>query len=207
MQEKFEKLGMVTTASVLKCTGKNWDQWVALLEKAGAARWERKEIVAFLKKKYKLSPWWQQGVTHGYELAVGRRIEGHSPSAGFALTATKTMPIPVRAVWELLLSDRGLACWLQPMGDFDFAKGVQYEAVGGVYGEVRTFKKNLRVRMTWTESDWEKHSVLQIYMVARPKGKSILIFSHEKLPNGRWRLKMREHWKKVLSELARLASV
>lgn len=202
MAAKIEKLGQVTTTSVLKCTGKNWDQWINLLNKAGANQWSHKEIVAYLKKKYKLTVWWQQGVTQGYELAIGKRIEGYSPSSGFATTASKTMPLSAKSVWELLLSETGLSCWLKPFAAFDFHKGQQYEAEGGVYGEVRTFKKNVRVRMTWTEAEWEKPSILQIYIISRPKNKSMLIFTHEKLPNGRVRLKMREHWKSVLGQLA-----
>ncbi len=202
MPEKLERLGQVTSASVLKCTGKNWDQWVGLLNKAGAEKMSHKEIVAYLKKKYKLSIWWQQGVTTGYEIAIGRKSVGYSESAGYSTVASKTFPLSNKEIWSLLLSPEGLSCWLKPFSDFDFQKGQQYEAEGGVYGEVRTLKKFVRVRMAWTEAEWVKPSILQIYIIPRTSKKAVLVFQHEKLPDGRMRIKMRDLWKKVLIDLA-----
>src|SRR5688572_1797323 len=77
MAAEIEKIGKVKSESVLKCTGKSWAQWIAILEKAGARWMTHKEIVAFLKK-YKLSQWWQQGVATGYEMHIGRKAEGRN---------------------------------------------------------------------------------------------------------------------------------
>ncbi len=106
---QYEKVGRVSSASVLKCTGKSWDQWVELLNNQGAANWTHKEIVAFLKKKYKLGPWWQQGVTSGYEIAIGRKVEGRNDKGEYSIAANRTVPADVKVLWKFLLSEKGLS--------------------------------------------------------------------------------------------------
>lgn len=203
---KVEKVGRVSTESVFKCTGKHWDEWIKILNKAGAQKWVHKTIAAHLRQKYKLSPWWQQGVATGYEYATGMKAEGQGP-AGFATVATRTIPIPANEVWALLQSKKGLSCWLDPISDFSFKKGMVYETGDGVFGEVRTLKTKSKVRMTWAEIEWLKPSTLQIYIVPRKGGKSVLVFQQEKLPDGRVKNQMKEHWKKVLTKLAQLSSL
>jgi uncharacterized protein YndB with AHSA1/START domain len=201
MKHKIEKLGIVSTASVFKCTGRHWDEWVHLLNKHGAKNLDHKEIVSLLKKKYKLTPWWQQGVTTGYEMALGKKIEGHSESGGFSTVATRTLSASKKQVWNFLTTPEALEVWLKPLSDFNFVKGHDYETLDGYFGRVRTLKIEERVRMSFQETEWDKPSILQIYLIARPKQKSVLIFQHGHLANGRLRLKFRDHWKQVLIDL------
>jgi hypothetical protein len=69
----IDKIGRVTSASVQKGTGRNWDQWIAILEKAGARSWSHRETVDLLTKRYKLTPWWQQGVAWGLSITPEKR--------------------------------------------------------------------------------------------------------------------------------------
>ncbi len=198
---KYEKVGRVTSQSVLKCTGQTWDQWVEILTNQGAAGWTHKDIVAFLKKKYKLGPWWQQGVATGFEQAIGRKIEGRNEKGEYSLTAGKTLPVDAKILWKYLFSPKGLQVWLKPLSGFKLAKGAMYETEGGVFGEVRTFKSPERLRLTWQESDADRSTVVQVYVKQRPHGKSAIWVQHEKIPNGREKARLREHWKQVLEDL------
>ena len=100
---KYSKIGRVSSASVEKGTGRGWDEWIPLLTKAGALGWTHKEIVQFLKKKYKLSPWWQQGVTLGFEVATKRRIDGQNQKGEYNVTATRSIALEAKALWKLLV--------------------------------------------------------------------------------------------------------
>src|SRR3954464_1771134 len=105
----MNKIGRVTTASVYKATGRHWDEWLAILDKAGAISWKHGEIARWLGKRHKLRPWWQQGVALGYELARGKRIEGQNSVGEYSLTATKSLYVGGTAGWRFLLSKDGLA--------------------------------------------------------------------------------------------------
>lgn len=199
---KIEKVGRVSAQSVFKGTGKNWDQWVKILDGVSARSWTHKELVAFVAKKYKLSPWWQQGVASGYEMILGRKVENRNDKGEYSLTATKSMSCDRKTLWKLISSAEGIAIWLRPLSPLSLKKGESFEAEGGVFGEIRTLKVGERLRLRWQDTDWEKPSVLQIYCVQQKNGKSILVFSQEKLKDGRTNLQMREHWRKVLNELA-----
>jgi hypothetical protein len=202
---KVDRIGRVTSQSVLKCTGKDWDQWIKILDSAGARGWPHQEIVAFLKKKYKLGPWWQQGVTGGYEIHIGRRVEGQNLKGEYSTVATRTFPLDKKAMWKLLSSPKGLGVWLKPFSDFKLKPGSEFEVYGGVFGEVRTMKAGERARLTWQETDWAKPSIVHVLVVARPKGKCIFVIQHENLKDSGLREKMRAHWKRAMIELLAIA--
>src|SRR4051812_34858442 len=102
MAKTTEKIGRVSAVSVHKGTGKDWDEWLKLLNQAGAKSWTHQEIVTFLKKKHKLSLWWQQGVTLGFELATGRRVEGQSLKGDYSVAITRSLPVSHRETWRFM---------------------------------------------------------------------------------------------------------
>ncbi len=139
--ESYKLVGRVSTESVFKATGKHWVKWIELLDKAGARSWTHAEIVAYLKKKYRLGPWWQQGVTLGFELAIGRRIEGQNLKGQYTTTITKSFTVSVAKLWTYLVSAAGQAIWFQPLSPVEIKAGAQFETQDGFYGEIRTLKK------------------------------------------------------------------
>ena len=198
----MNKIGRVTSASVHKGTGRDWDEWLGILNRVGARAWTHQEIVAFLKKKYKLSAWWQQGVTLGYELATGRRQEGQSLKGDYSLTATKSMPLTVKKLWQLVVSREGTQAWLKPLSPFSLRVGAEYECEGGIFGKVRTLKAPERIRLSWQDTEWPKSTVLSVMLVPRPAGKSIFVLQHNGLASPALRETMRSHWKAAIADLA-----
>lgn len=198
---KFPVVGKVSAASVQKGTNKTWDEWVELLDNLGARTWTHKEIVQLLKTKHRLSPWWQQGVATGFEIAIGRKIEGRNDKGEYSTVATKTFPIDQKSAWKKIISKTGIETWLQPLSQFEVKPKRTFETANGIFGEVRTMKAPFRIRMTWQDTDWEKPSAVMIYINPRPGKKCLVIFQHEKLANSRIKFQMRDHWKKVLADL------
>jgi hypothetical protein len=201
----IDKIGRVPNASVLKHTKRGWAEWVAILDKAGARDWTHKEIVAFLHKRHKVSFWWQQEVTIGYEIHVGRRLEGQNQKGEYSTTATKTFPIDAKAAWKLMFSLEGLDVWLKPTGLFALKPGEVYETESGAYGQVRTLLAPKRARLSWQESHWRKASFLQVYVIPRAHGKCMVVISHDAIATGEIRLQLKERWRKALDELAEVA--
>ena len=54
-EPKYPKLAGVGSETLKKRTRKTWDQWVEVLDKAGARHWTFQETVAHLRKKHKKS--------------------------------------------------------------------------------------------------------------------------------------------------------
>lgn len=53
-----KKYGGISDAAVRKATGKGWQDWFAILDKAGATRLAHKDIVEALTKKHpKVDGW------------------------------------------------------------------------------------------------------------------------------------------------------
>jgi len=199
---KIEKIGRVSTTSVLKCTGRDWDEWVAILEKAGARNLEHKDIVLFLRAKYKPGPWWEQVVATCYEMHLGKKVEGRSSKGFYSTASTKTLPLDQKKLWKFMTSAQGLAIWLKPMAPVKIEKGAVFESEFGAFGEIRTLKAPERIRLSWRESDEGKASILMVLMHPRKGEKSLLIFQHDQLPNARLRLQMKSQWMEVLGYLA-----
>ena len=198
----IEKIGITKTESVMKHTNKNWDEWVEILSKVGAHQWAFKEIVAFLKKKYKLTPWWQYVITMGYEIHIGRRMEGQNQKGRYTVTATKTAPLGQKKLWTFLTSEEGLNIWLKPLSPVNFKAKTSFEVPGEIYGEIRTMKAPTRARLSWNDQDWDKTTFVQLYLAPRNKDKCLLAFQHENLMDARAKEKMRLYWKGVMDELA-----
>ncbi len=201
MGQEIKKLSFSSTESVKKATGKSWRQWVDILEKAGARVLTHQEIVKLLKTKYKLKPWWQQQVTCGYEENIGRRLPGRNGKGFFSATITKTMQFDQKTVWRCLTSSEGIQIWLNPMSDFAFAPKNSFEIEGGIFGEIRTMKAPTRVRMTWQDSDWDKSTVLQIYVIPRSKGRAMLVFNHDNITTAAIKSSLRQRWRKAINDI------
>ncbi len=198
--------GNVSDEAVRKATGKGWDEWIVLLDNAGAESMSHKEIASMLTEDRWLGKdagWWAQSITVGYEYAKGRRVRGETADAGFQVGVQKTLAMGRSALWHFLMSVEGLRLWL---GEVDEAipmdAGVDYHTNDGTRGQIRTLRENERIRLTWQPSDWSAPSTLQIYF--EDKGdKTALRFHHEKLKDAEQREEMKQHWRSVLTSIAK----
>lgn len=199
---EIDSIGKITAKSVLKYTGKNWNQWLEILDKSGARNWTHQEMTVFLRKKHKkVSLWWAHIVATGYEVYIGRKAPGRNEKGEYTVTVTKTFKIRAETLWKFLVSPRGIALWLAPLVNVKLAPKVFFEREDGIFGEIRTLKPGERIRFTWQEGDDSPRTVVQMQLVGRSNGTSILAFNHEKLTDGRAKEQIREHWKSALERV------
>jgi hypothetical protein len=198
----YDQVGKVSARSVLRHTGKDWKTWVQLLEEAGARNLTHREIAGLLKKKYRLTPWWQQGVALGFEIATGRRRAGQDARGKYMVTATKSLGIGVKAIWKGLLSPRGMAIWLRPLSPVAIAPQTPFETKDGYFGEIRTVTSGRRIRLFWQDPQWEKPTVVEILLVSRPAKKAILVFNHTGIPDEKSRAASRLRWRAAADGMA-----
>lgn len=119
----------VSDASVLKATGKNWEEWLAVLDKFDVKKHGHAAAAEFLSAKKKVKPWWSQMVVVGYEQARGLRKE-HETAKGFSASVSKTIAAEYARVWEYWLTDALRARWV----------GVGSEVKEGATGRSMTLK-------------------------------------------------------------------
>src|SRR5690606_31192615 len=94
-------------------TGKDWAEWVKILDAVNATSMDHKGIAKYVLDNYDLSGWWAQGVAIGYEHEKGMRPKGMT-SDGFAANASKTLAVPLERLWQLWADDDLRAQWLDP---------------------------------------------------------------------------------------------
>jgi hypothetical protein len=85
--------------AVKRATGRDWAEWLALLDKAGARKMAHRDIAAMVSEKFGAGPWWSQMVTVTYERERGLR-EVHETAAGYVANVSRTFNVPVGALFD-----------------------------------------------------------------------------------------------------------
>lgn len=167
-------------AAVQKATGKAWQQWLALLDKAGAKKMTHKEIVAWLHAKHEMSAWWEQMVTVTYEKARGLR-EKHQTTSGYQVSVGRTLNVPLATLWKAWADPRRRARWFPEK--LTVAKATPN----------RSFRASL--------SDGTK---IDNYFWEKPGGKSAFSLSHTKLSDAKAVATAKKAWAARLTALKAL---
>jgi hypothetical protein len=166
--------------SVLRGTGKTWDEWFVLLDGWEAARREHPEIARHLHDAHGIDGWWAQTVTVGYERARGMRAVHERPD-GFSVNASKTFPVPVEQLFAAFVDDAMRDRWLGP-GEL----------------RLRTNQPNRSARFDVLANDTR----LAAWFTAKGPEKSSVQLQHERLPTADEIDGWRAHWKASLTRLA-----
>ena len=172
----------VGSEAVLKATGRAWDEWLKVLDRAGAKDMPHKDIAALLSRKFSVPGWWSQMVTVGYEQARGLRLPNQK-SNGFSATASKTVRIPLDKLYTAWTEPRQRSRWLPDAPV-----------------EVRRSTDGKSIRMTWTLGD----SSVDVGFQAKGADKSLVAIEHSKLPDARSVAKQKMYWRDALERLKAL---
>lgn len=201
-------LNRLSSSAVRRGSGRDWEEWLELLDRAGARDWDHKQIVAHLEREHPEveSGWWRQSITVGYEKARGKRVLGQTADAGFEVGVSRTFAAPPARVWEVIVarSDLWLGAGSLPL---EARQPYRVEGIDGgtVEGEVRVVKPGDRIRMTWRPEGWAKAAVLQLSLSPTSSGKTALTAHMEKLPDAEAREGMRERLRRALEGLQEAA--
>jgi uncharacterized protein YndB with AHSA1/START domain len=160
-------------------TGKNWKEWFAILDKAGARKLSHQEIVKHLNAEHGVGPWWQQMVTVTYEQARGLRDKHQKPS-GYEISVSRTLNAPLTKVFKAFTDEKVRASWLAE-DEFTIRKAIP----------------NKSLRLTWIDG---KTSVAVAFL-GKADGKSQVLVQHSKLQSAAASNRMKAYWGKALGRL------
>lgn len=162
-------------------TGKTWNQWFSILDKAGGKKMNHQEIVKYLNSEQDVGPWWQQMVTVTYEQARGLR-DVHQKPGGYQISVSRTVNVPISMLYHAFANDKARKAWLT-------------EEVA-----VRKATTNKSMRVTWNDVK----TSLEISFYPKGDDKSQVVVQHSKLPNAKAAATMKTYWGKALDRLRTL---
>ena len=160
-------------------TGKDWGEWFAILDAAGAQQMTHKQIVAFLVKEHQVEPWWQQMVTVTYEQARGLRDKHEMPS-GYQISRSKTFTVAVDKVYAAWEDRQQRARWLP---DPDFT--------------IRKARTSRSLHITWVDGKTN----LDVDFYKKSPEKCQVTVQHNRLSNAEQAEQMKAYWGEALDQL------
>jgi uncharacterized protein YndB with AHSA1/START domain len=102
---------LASDEKLLEVTGRDWEAWLAILDRWGARNQKHREIAQYLSTEQGVPPWWTQAITTGYERARGLRMKHQQPD-GFTVYASKTVGVPLETLFAAFVNDTVRARWL-----------------------------------------------------------------------------------------------
>jgi len=181
MKRKSEakSAGGIGDAAVRAKTGKGWQQWFTILDRAGAPNMSHAEIAAYLHKRLGLSGWWSQMVTVGYEQERGLR-EKHQKPSGYEISSSKTVAVSLATLYGAWQQERLRKRWLGATGLL-----------------IRKATSNKSMRITWTDGQ----TSLAVNFYSRGSGKSQVAVQHAKLADANAAERMKAYRAEALERL------
>jgi len=179
---KGMRLAGVGSDAVFRATGRAWDEWLKVLDRAGAKKMPHEEIAGMLARQFEVPNWWSQMVTVGYEQARGLRTVNQN-ARGFAATASRTIGASVGKLYDAWSDPKARARWL---ADAPI--------------EVRRSTDGKSMRITWTVGN----SSVAVGFFAKGAGKSAVQVEHGKLQSAAAVARQRKFWGDALDRLKAL---
>jgi hypothetical protein len=103
---------MAKVTGVRRATGRERDEWFALLDKWGARGRQYREIADWLMGKHGVSKWWAQKLIVEYEQERGVRDPGVRRNGTFEVSASRTVEAPLDKVFDAFITTRRRKRWL-----------------------------------------------------------------------------------------------
>jgi uncharacterized protein YndB with AHSA1/START domain len=162
-------------------TGRGWEEWFDLLDDWGAAERPHREIARWVAEQQGVDPlaWGAQAVTFSYERTRGLRAAGEHAD-GFAITATKTVAVPVDRLYDAFVDEALRAKWL-PEDEL----------------RVRTATKPKSARFDWGDGDTR----VNVTFIAKGEAKSTAALQHARLPDAQEAERMKAFWRNGVAAL------
>ena len=158
-------------------TGKTWSRWFKHLDAAGAKKMTHQEIVAHLRDKHDVRPWWQPMVAVTSEQARSLR-EVHEKPSGYEISVSRMIDASISKAFRAWTDDKTRKLWLP--ANFSIRKSTT----------------NKTIRMTWNDGT---DVVAGFY--PKGEGKCQVVAQHAKLKDARAGAKMKEFWADALGRL------
>ena len=165
--------------AIRRKTGRGWEEWFDLLDEWGGAERPRSELVRWVGEEHGIQGWGAQAVTVTYERARGLRAVGEHPD-GFAITASKTVAVPVDRLYEAFVDQSLRRRWLP----------------GGELRE-RTASRPRSARFDWGDGKTR----VNVGFTAKGEAKSAVALQHERLADAAEAERMKALWRDRVTAL------
>ncbi len=150
-------------------TGKNWSEWFAALDRAGAAQMNHTAIANHLHSQLGCPAWWSEMVAVGYEQARGLREKYQRPE-GYSISKSKVLAAPLGRLFDAWQNARTRARWLkEPL-------------------TIRKATRNKSLRITWADGK----TSLEVLFYPKGAGKSQVVVQHSKLADAQAAERMKD---------------
>ena len=162
-------------------TGRGWEEWFGMLDEWGAAGRSHRETARWLAEQQGLHPlaWNVQAVASSYERAWGLREPGEK-NDGFAITASKTVGVPVERLYDAFVDDSLRTDWL-PDGQLS----------------ARTATKPRSARFDWGEGQTR----VNVTFLAKGENKSTIALEHRRMASADEAKRMKNYWRTSFAAL------
>lgn len=148
---RLAELAGMSDEAVRMRTGRDWKEWVRLLDAIGAVSMPHREIVGRVHESHGIPGWWVQAVTVGYErIRDVREIGQRRDSGRFDANKSKTFNVPVGRLYRAFAVKRTRERWLP-----------------GVEIRIRTSIPDKSLRISWPD-----RTAVHAYFTARGPRKS-----------------------------------
>ena len=166
-------------------TGKDWTEWVALLDAWGARERPHGEIAAYVAEEHSTPGWWAQTVTVGYERARGLRAPGQRRGGGYEVTVSKTVAAPLERLVAAFVDEDERERWFP-----------------GAPLQARPTQSARSARFDWEDG----RTRVVVYFTEKGLAKTSVAVAHERLADPEEAETLRALWRERLAELARVLS-
>jgi hypothetical protein len=164
-------------AAVKAKTGRDWQQWYSILDKAGATKMNHKEIAEYLYDKQGVPGWWSQMIAVTYEQEKGLR-EKHERPDGYSVSASKTFEVPLSKLYKYWNDEKLRNKWLKD--EFTVRKATE--------------GKSMRIK-------WNDDTSVEVNFYGKGNSKSQAAVQHSKLASAKQVERTRSYWKAALERL------
>ena len=180
----YETLSGIGNQRLEEKTGCTWERWVPMLDGLGAAEMPHREIAALVHRKFKISEWWSQTITVGYERIKGRRAIGQRIDGRYEAGRSRTFAVPVTKLFDAWANTRRRKRWL-----------------ANAPAAVRTAVAPKSIRL-----DWGNGTIVTASFTAKGPDKSAVAVSHTKLEDRAEADRLRRYWSERLDALGETLS-
>jgi hypothetical protein len=178
----FAELAGMSDDSVRKRTGRTWEEWVALLDRAGSAEEPHRKIARYVSS-LGTPDWWSQMVTVGYERIRGLRDRGQRRGGAYEMSKSRTFPVSVDDLFGAFADARRRRRWLS------------------VKISVRSATPKKRMRVNWDDG-----TVAVFEFIPKGAAKSAVAVGHQKLRDKTAAEAMKKAWSEYFDRLGQILS-
>lgn len=173
------------TTTIERATNRQWSEWVADLDAAGARDMGHTKLAQLVRSKlgdsFESGAWWAQMITVAYEQHIGRRIPGQLADGTFEIAVSKTYQQGRKVMFD------GVIEWFEHKEDF---AGVKVT--------------HMRISHTPKRSNWRCNFPDGSKFAATVEGSgqtSKIVLSHTALPSKQEADRWRKYWREILQNL------